>query len=49
MDYETETQVLFARYGISGYDNHPGADCDSTRDTSADNPIDVPTVFPTVS
>ena len=49
MDYEAETQVLFARYGISAYDNHPDTDCDSTGDTSADNPVDVRTVFPTVS
>lgn len=41
MDYEAETQVLFARYGISAYDNYPDTDCDSTWATSADNPIDI--------
>ena len=41
MDYEAETQVLFAMYGISAYDNHPNTDSDSTVDTSPDNAIDV--------
>ena len=41
MDYEAETQVLFVRYGISAYNNHPDTDSDSTGDTSADNPIDI--------
>lgn len=41
MDYDIETQVLFARYGISAYDNHPDADCDSTGATSADLAVDV--------
>ena len=45
MDYEAETQVLFARYGISAYDNHPDTDSDSTGDTSA--PVDID-VFPNV-
>jgi hypothetical protein len=49
MDYEAETQVLFARYGISGYDNHTDTDCDSTGVTSADNPIDILPNVPAVS
>lgn len=49
MDYKAETQVLFALYGISAYDNHPDTDCNSTVATSADNPIDIFPNFPAVS
>lgn len=40
MDYEIETQILFSRYGIMGYDGSVGSP-DTTIDSIGAAPVDI--------